>query len=191
MRLRRSCGAINDSPTSHAALSLLLSAIVVIASAALSCSCSTTGCTENRSSIPMAGFYDSTTKSAIAIDSIDVGGVGAPADSLLLASPQRAQQVYMPLRSERDVAAFYIAYRQKALDYPQLIDTITFGYDAIPYFASEECGAMMRYRIRRVDHTRHLLDSVAIVPADSVITNADIENVRLYFKTSSTTADIQ
>lgn len=44
---------------------------------------------------------------------------------------------------------------------------------------------MMRYRITSVTYTRHLLDSVAVIPSDSVITNADIENLRLYFKTSS------
>lgn len=174
----------------HTLLSRLVTVIVaLVVMTAVGSSCSTSGCTDNRSSIPLAGFYDSASKSAIAIDSIDVGGVGAPGDSLLVASPVRVQQVYLPLRSERDVAVFFIAYRQKALDYPQLIDSITFCYETFPYFASEECGAMMRYRIRKISHTRHLLDSVNIVPVDSIITNADIENVRLYFKTS--TADSQ
>lgn len=148
-------------------------------------SCNTTGCTDNRSSIPLAGFYAIGSGSTISLDSIDVGGIGAPGDSLLLASGEAATAVYLPLRSERTSAAFCIAYRYKALDYRELNDTITFNYSSIPYFASEECGAMMRYRIESVVHSRHLLDSVAIVPADSVITNADIENLRLYFKTSS------
>lgn len=167
------------------ALALVLPAVAVAVMMATATSCSTTGCTDNRSSIPLAGFYDNHTGAAIAIDSIDIGGVGAPGDSLLLASPQQATEVYLPLRSERDEAKFFIAYRQKALDYPELNDTITFGYSSIPYFASEECGAMMRYRLQSVTYTRHLLDSVSVVPADSVITNADIENLRLYFKTSS------
>lgn len=148
-------------------------------------SCSTTGCTDNRSSLPLAGFYAEGTGSTIALDSIDVGGVGAPADSLLLATPHAATEVYLPLRSEHNTTAFFIAYRYKALDYPELVDTITFGYTSIPYFASEECGAMMRYRIKSVAYTRHILDSVAIVPADSTITNANIENLRLYFRTAS------
>ena len=185
MKLRMSCGAMkNRLSWRHAPARLFpaFAAAVIMASAP---SCSTTGCTDNRSSIPLAGFYDERTGAAIAIDSIDIGGVGAPGDSLLLASPQQATEVYLPLRSERDKASFFIAYRQKALDYPELNDTITFGYSSIPYFASEECGAMMRYRLRSVTYTRHLLDSVSVVPADSVITNADIENLRLYFKTSS------
>lgn len=148
-------------------------------------SCSSTGCTDNRSSLPLAGFYAEGTGSTIALDSIDVGGIGAPGDSLLLATPHTATEVYLPLRSEFNSTAFFIAYRYKALDYPELVDTITFGYTSIPYFASEECGAMMRYRINSVAYTRHILDSVAIVPADSIITNADIENMRLYFRTAS------
>lgn len=148
-------------------------------------SCSTTGCTDNRSSLPLAGFYAAGTGSTISLDSIDVGGIGAPGDSLLLAAGQNATQVYLPLRAERTSAAFCIAYRYKELNFTELNDTITFNYSAIPYFASEECGAMMRYRIHSVTYSRHLLDSVDIVPADSVITNAAIENLRLYFKTSS------
>ena len=104
---------------------------------------------------------------------------------MLLESQKKYTDVYLPMRSESDNASLFIAYRQKALDYPELNDTITFGYSSIPYFASEECGAMMRYRLRSVTYTRHLLDSVSVVPADSVITNADVENLRLYFKTSS------
>lgn len=146
--------------------------------------CSTTGCTDNRSSIPLAGFYAYDTGSSISLDSIDVGGIGAPADSLLLAAGHTAREVYLPLRAEKTATAFCFAYRYKALDYPELNDTLTFHYDATPYFASEECGAMYRYRINEVVYTRHLLDSVAIIPDDSIITNADIENLRLYFKTS-------
>lgn len=148
-------------------------------------SCNTTGCTDNRSSLPLAGFYSLDTGSAISLDSLDIGGIGAPGDSLLLVAGQKASEVYLPFRSEYDTARFFIAYRYKSLDYPELTDTITFGYDAFPYFASEECGAMMRYRITAIDYTRHLLDSVAVASADSVITNVPVENLHLYFKTST------
>lgn len=148
-------------------------------------SCSTTGCTDNRTSLPLAGFYAEGSGSTISLDSLDIGGIGAPADSLLLAAGERATQVYLPLRSQYSTTSFFIAYRYEALDFDFLNDTITFDYDSTPYFASEECGAMMRYRITALRYTRHILDSIAIVAADSVITNADIENLRLYFKTTS------
>ncbi|RXE71258.1 hypothetical protein ED352_06215 [Muribaculaceae bacterium Isolate-002 (NCI)] len=184
MKSRRSCEVKRNSST--VSWRRIVPATVAAMAVMLACwSCSSTGCTDNRSSLPLAGFYTSGSGSTIALDSIDVGGVGAPGDSLLLAAGETATEVYLPLRSEREAAAFFIAYRYKALDFPELNDTITFGYSALPYFASEECGAMMRYRIKSVTYSRHLLDSVAIVPTDSVITNANIENLRLYFKTSS------
>lgn len=46
--------------------------------------CSAVGCTENRNSVPLAGFYSMQTEEPITVDSIAVGGVGAPADTLQL-----------------------------------------------------------------------------------------------------------
>lgn len=163
----------------------IVAALAVIAMLGSVSSCNTTGCTDNRSSLPLAGFYSAGTGAAIALDSLDIGGIGAPGDSLLLAAGEKASEVYLPFRSEHESAAFCIAYRYKSLDDPALNDTVTFRYDAFPYFASEECGAMMRYHITSIVYTRHLLDSVAVVAADSVITNAPVENLHLYFKTTT------
>ncbi|MBD5229721.1 MAG: hypothetical protein HDS69_06765 [Bacteroidales bacterium] len=183
MRLRMSfvptisnAGAILRSPAAAAAGIAMLATLG---------SCNTTGCTDNRSSLPLAGFYSNETGAAISLDILEIGGIGAPGDSLLLAPGEHATEVYLPLRSEHDSASFFIAYRTEGLDDPALVDTISFAYDAFPYFASEECGAMMRYRIRAIDYTRHLLDSVAVAAADSVITNAPVQNLHLYFKTST------
>ena len=146
--------------------------------------CNTTGCTDNRSSIPLAGFYDSATLKEIMVDSLSIGGVGAPNDSLLL-DCQRAGAVYLPLRQTADQARFFVAYKQKALDFPEFVDTIKFEYSSIEYFASEECGAMLRYRIKSLSHTTNLIDSVALLPSDSIITNVDAENIKIFFRTSS------
>lgn len=137
---------------------------------------------ENRSSIPKAGFYGSGTSAAITIDSVEIGGVGAPSDSLLLDN-HRASSVYLPLRATTDKTSFYIHYLQKALSNPRLNDTISFTYESIPYFASYDCGAMYRYRFTEMKYTTHLIDSVAIL--DSLITNYDVETVRIYFRTES------
>lgn len=161
--------------------------VAIVATLPLLTGCNTVGCTDNRSAIPLAGFYDSEGKE-IYIDSITIGGIGAPGDSLLL-DCQRAGAVYLPLRQTKESASFFVAYRQQALDYPELVDTITFNYRSIPYFASEECGALLEYRITRVSHTCHLIDSVAVVPADSLIINVPVENIRLYFRTASPAAD--
>lgn len=163
---------------------LFKNALFAVAFCAFATSCNTTGCTDNRSSLPQAGFYDLSTLNAISIDSITIGGIGAPGDSLLL-DCQKASSVYLPFRQTASDVAFFLAYKQKALDFPELIDTLRFAYDPITYFASEECGAMLRYRIRTITHTTHLLDSVAVIPADSIITNADLENLKLFFRTST------
>lgn len=118
-------------------------------------------------------------------DSIEIGGVGAPGDSLLLKVSQREGKLYLPFRSADKETSYYIRYRAKALDYPELYDTITFRYESIPFFASEDCGAMFQYRIRGVDYTRHLVDSVGL--ADSLITNVDLETIGIYFRTSEPT----
>lgn len=138
--------------------------------------CNTSGCLENQSSIPLAGFYNSATGAAISIGSVNIGGVDAPNDSLLLAMGTSASEVYLPLRFSKDVTSFYIQYDTLGL----WADTITMAYTALPYFASEECGAMYRYTINRLTYTTLLIDSVTLI--DSLITNADIERIRIYFR---------
>ncbi len=149
--------------------------------------CNSVGCTDNQNSIPLAGFYSMATFDALMLDSLAIGGVGAPGDSLLMSPSQRNTQVYLPLRSSKDRTEFYISYKQKALDDPALNDTLRFVYESIPYFASEDCGAMFHYRISRLTYTRHVIDSVGLL--DSTITNIERETVRIYFRTSETDTD--
>lgn len=148
--------------------------------AAAAASCNSTGCTENQTSVPLAGFYSMTDGRQISIDSVQIGGVGAPRDSLLVYSGS-VKTLYLPLRPDRSPTSFFIRYmNHPAVDYG-IEDTITFSYTTIPYFASADCGAMYRYQLTAVSHTSFLLDSVAIL--DSAITNVDIERIRLYYST--------
>ncbi|MDE5733611.1 MAG: hypothetical protein K2H83_00530 [Duncaniella sp.] len=144
--------------------------------------CGSVGCTDNQNSIPLAGFYSMSDKASIRPDSLAISGVGAPNDSLLLGPSARASQVYLPLRSGRDETRFCISYRQRALDFPELNDTITVAYASIPYFASEDCGAMYHYRINALSYTTHLIDSIGLT--DSVVTNIERETIQIYFRTS-------
>ncbi|MDE6170290.1 MAG: hypothetical protein K2F68_03925, partial [Duncaniella sp.] len=77
---------------------------------------------------------------------------------------------------------FYIKYLQKELNYPQFYDTVSFAYTSVPYFASEDCGAMYHYRITSLTYTTHVLDSVAVL--DSLITNLERETIRIFFRTA-------
>ncbi|MCM1163164.1 MAG: DUF6452 family protein [Muribaculaceae bacterium] len=142
--------------------------------------CGASLCTDNQNSIPLAGFYSMATFEAISLDSLAIGGIGAPNDSLLLAPSKAADQVYLPLRSTTPSTSFCISYRQKALDYPELNDTLTFTYTSIPYFASAECGAMYHYKVSSLTYTRHLIDSVGL--SDSTITNVERETVKIFFR---------
>lgn len=163
-------------PTAIAALAVLAASLGA---------CNTSGCLENQSSIPLAGFYSSETGTAVALDSIDIGGLGAPDDSLLVKAGTAVSSVYLPLRFRDSSTEFVIRYRypQLGIDTPDYDDNISLAYTSEPYFASEECGAMYRYRITRMSHTTNLIDSVVIL--DSLITNADVERLRIYFRTAS------
>lgn len=145
--------------------------------------CSATGCTDNQNSVPLAGFYSYQTGQAISVDSIAIGGVGAPGDSLLLAPSQKSTSVYLPFRATQGSTTFQLTYMQKSLAEIGAKDQITFYYEARPWFASEECGAMYHYRITRVMHTYQLLDSVGVT--DSLITNVERQTIQLFFRTST------
>lgn len=127
------------------------------------------------------------TGQTIVPDSLVVGGVDAPNDSLLLGIKNRASKLYLPFRSTRPDTEFYFRYKQKALDYDFFVDTLRFTYVATPYFASEDCGAMYHYRITALSYTTHLIDSVGLV--DSLITNIDRETIRIYFRTAENPDD--
>lgn len=163
--------------------SLILSSLAAVAIVA-AVSCNTAGCYDNQSSIPLAGFYDDSAHNEITVDSISVGGVDAPGDSLLL-NNSAASSVYLPFRANRASTSFFIHYNQEAISDARLNDTLTFTYDSSPYFASEECGAMFRYTIKDCIYTTHLIESVEIT--DPLITNQDIERIRIYFRTARQT----
>lgn len=165
-------------------LPLCVAALTAVCLAVSVVSCNTQGCTDNRSALPMMGLYSSSTEQPVTLDSLDIGGVGAPDDSLLVSSGTKVRTLYLPFRYGRETTSFVIHYDYKlqGLDDPSFDDVITFTYSTEPYFASEECGAYYIYKIRDVSYTRHLIDSVAIV--DSVINNVDMERIKVFFRIS-------
>ncbi|MCM1093087.1 MAG: DUF6452 family protein [Bacteroides sp.] len=155
---------------------------VAALSAAILSGCNSSGCINNQNSIPLAGFYSYGTFASISVPGLTVGGVGAPGDSLIQEN-KSTSSVYLPFRAEQPATSFFFHYNQESLDNDAFNDTLTFSYSSIPYFASEECGAMFRYVINDVTYTKHLIDSVGIL--DSVITNVDRERIRIYFRTAT------
>ena len=158
----------------------LIICIISIICAAVA-ACSSSGCLDNGSAIPLAGFYDSSSKKIIALDAIDIYAAGAPNDSLILGAGSRATQVYLPFTPAASQIRWAIDYRQENLE--GLSDTITFNYESLPYFASDECGAMYYYRITNTEWTSLFIDSVLVV--EPLISNIERERIRIYFRTNA------
>ena len=165
-RLRLIIAALAICATLHLAVSLV--------------SCNTTGCTENRNAVPLAGFLDATTDKAIGLDSIEITGIGQPNDSVLSAPGSVISQVYLPMRPTHDNVAWCFAYKWRDLDYEEFNDTIKFTYTSLPFFASADCGAYYRYQITEMTYTDHLIHHVDVI--DSLITNIDKVYVNIYFR---------
>lgn len=148
--------------------------------------CNSTGCTDNRSSIPLAGFYSAESGQAVSLDALEITGVGAPADAApLLAAGTAASEVYLPLRPSQDQTTFEIRYTFAELADADVRDYITIHYESHPYFASEDCGAMYRYLVTSIVHTSEVLEAVEVIPDDKVITNAPVQNMRLFFRVTT------
>lgn len=154
-----------------------MAAIVFVA--LLPQSCNTSGCTENQSALPLAGFYSSS-GTAISVSGFDIIGVGAPGDSALYTAGQARSEIYLPFRSTASSTAFLFNYQADSVT--TVTDRVEFSYTSEPYFASEECGAMYRYRITGLSYTRNLIDSIGIT--DSLITNFNAQRIHIYFRTA-------
>lgn len=151
-------------------------------------SCGSDGCVENRNSIPRAQFYSyGGQELALVVDSISIYGIGQPNDSMLLDSAVAVTQVYLPLRFTQDSTQYVIQYLQHSLSSPRYNDTLTFVYQAYPYFESIDCGAMYNFNIETCRYTRNVLDSVAVTVPE--ITNKDVESVRLFYTVQTTEPD--
>lgn len=147
---------------------------LTVAAALAIAGCSNEGCMNNRNSIPMAGFYRLENEEALSVSKLEIYGVGAPGDSLLLDTLRSSHQVYLPLRGQLPSVRFAF----KAGD---MTDTLTINYNSYPYFDGEDCGAMWRYELTSVHYLRTLIDSVLIT--DPLITNVERERLMIFLKT--------
>lgn len=140
-------------------------------------SCATDDCTDNRNSLPLAAFFDSSSGEQITLSRLTLYGLHAPGDSMLLNNASGVEEAYLPFRITEHSTTFVIDYIE-----PDVRDTVTFHYDPVPRFASSECGAVYDYRMESISHTSHILDSVTC--PDGTITNAPGQNIRVYLRTS-------
>lgn len=153
--------------------------IIILFISAISC---TNECLDNKNSIGLAGMYSMDSKKSISLSKVSVYGIGAPNDSVLNDGSVAFTQIYLPMRINKEEVSFVFHYEQKDISDPMFNDTLTMKYESIPYFASEECGAMYWYEIKDFSYTKHIFDSVAI--PTMLITNADTETIQIYLRTT-------
>lgn len=146
---------------------------IPVAAALLLSACSTGACYDNSNSLPKAGFYSAQSGEAVSVTGLQVMGADAPNDSLLVKQSATITQAYLPFNPEKGQTRFI--FTSGAFS-----DHVTFSYETMPYFASAECGAMWRFRITDVTHSSLFIDSVAVT--DSLITNIDAEQIKIYIK---------
>lgn len=157
---------------------MLMAAIVWLAG------CTSDECFDNKNSLPLAGFYSSGGDAkAISIDSVSIFGIGAPGDSVLHDSVRNLSQSYLPFRIDQEETRYVIRYLAGLPGIFRMADTITFRYDIVPWFVSSACGTIYRYRMTDIVTTHHFIDSVTCPEGE--ITNADRENLRIYFRVST------
>lgn len=167
-------------PFSLSPLRAAAAAVMALIVGAAVYSCNTSGCTDNQSALPLAGFYSSQTKAAITLTDLTVTGEGAPGDSALYGASESLSEIYLPFRSTQTSTAYLLSYELDSVT--TVTDRIAFTYSAEPQFVSEECGAMYFYRINSLSYTTNIIDSVRIV--DSLVTNTNLQRIEIFFRTS-------
>ena len=161
-------------------LAIVPSMVTIILGALIS-SCSTSECYDNQNSLPLAGFYSSQPVPVpISLDSITIQGIGVKGDSILQDSVRNISQVYLPFRIDQPSTTYEIKYLAGLPGLYRISDFITFRYEIVPMFVSAACGAVYYYKMTEIDHTSNFIDSVSC--PGGVITNANIENLRIYFR---------
>ncbi len=139
-------------------------------------SCSDDSCRENGSSLPLATFYVGNTQQTVCLT---IMGIGAPGDSLL-ADSTNLKEVYLPLRATVSTTSYRISRWLNIGDLrAEIQDTISLDYQPIEYFHSIECGTMFNFDIKRVNCTRHAIDSVVLLTP--VVTNSQVPALRIHF----------
>ena len=111
-------------------------------------------------------------------------GIGAPGDSILSTGSRAVSNLYLPFRIDSDTTSYVFNLINKAYEPYDITDTVTFVYSREARFVSAACGASYVYTIQDIRNTGLLIDSV-VVPGGR-ITNADMENIQIYFNTGET-----
>lgn len=161
----------------------VIASLFIMISVGIITGCSTDECYDNRNALPYAGFYGvmEGKMTSISVDSLKVYGIGAPGDSVLSEGKRAVANLYLPFRIDSDTTKYVFRLINKRYEPYNIADTVTFVYSREARFVSAACGASYVYTIESIRNTGLLIDSVTV--PEGRITNADMENIQIYFNT--------
>lgn len=157
--------------------------IYALVLSAITLSCSDT-CTENKNTLPLAGFYESGGDSSnqISISDLQIRGLHAPGDSILSRANERKSEVYLPFRIDSDTTVYVFDLLSES-ESDILSDTVRFIYSRTPRFVNVECGVSYLFDMQKIEHTGFMIDSVTC--PNGFIDNTNSENLKIYFRPMS------
>lgn len=97
-------------------------------------------------------------------------------DSILVNADEEVSDVFLPLQYTVDSTAIILHYSAEDL---LLTDTLIIRHLNTPYFVSMDCGYDMKQKINEVEYTRHVLDSIHMVSANT--SNNGTRNLQLFY----------
>lgn len=161
---------------------LLAGALSVMASGC------TEECTDNQNALPLAGYYSSPKPTqTVSVDSLEIYGVGAPGDSILVDGSGSRSSVYLPFRIDSDTTVYVFRPITAAAKAADIRDTVRFIYSREPHFVNTACGVSYIFRMRAIECSGEVIDSVTCPGGE--ITNANRENLHIYFHATESETD--
>jgi hypothetical protein len=124
---------------------------------AVSPSCEKEGvCTQSLLSVVNAGFYgwDGEQEVGVFVDRFTLYGEGK--DSLLYDSMNSVTSFSFPMDMNAGSSTMI-------LQADSLVDTLVIEYTVVPALVSYECGFTITFNMSGLSHTRHFIDSIAMI----------------------------
>lgn len=160
-------------------IQFILSSLLAAAMTSMATGC-TEECTDNQNALPLAGYYSSVAPTqTVSVDSLEIYGVGAPGDSILVEDSSARSSVYLPFRIDSDTTTYVFRPITEAAKAADVRDTVRFIYSREPHFVNTACGVSYIFKMRAIECRGEVIDSVTCPGGE--ITNANRENLHIYF----------
>jgi len=123
---------------------------------------------------PLFNFVTKSTLKEKSFDSLTVVALNTVrGDSIIIDNEKNVTSATLPLSYVKNKTALVFKYSKDT------IDTVWVTHTNTEHFISMDRGVAMFYHIDKVEHTKHLIDSIAIV--NSEVNINEKENIRIYY----------